>query len=533
MSVVIRLMRAGAKKRPFYRMVAADSRRQRDGRFLEILGHYNPISQPFELVVHKDKVDGLDRQGRPALGAGGFAAALAQHFDWRRDGPPRPTGAAAEGRRAEGVRRRKSPRKRKHAVQAHAVTPRQGSRAARPARPRAHKVAAKAARPRRDRRRAACSRARCWCCSLRWRSRVRAAKRSAGGGRGGRGDARRRADRGRQRGVPAGRLPAGGAALRGGGGAPAGRSGRVLRARHGALQARSRRGRARRLRTGARTGHTVSSSSEPAQARARRPLHRGPRAPPMLDLKFLRQNRDKVEAGLALKGMAVDLMRFYAIEDRRLAVLHETEQLRAERNSASEDIAAEEEGGRGRGCRDRAHARGRRSHQGARRGTEDARAGERGARGLDPEPAARLGAAGTRRRAESAGAQLGREAELRLRAAPALGDRHLARPAGFRSRRQDRGLGIPAVHRHGRAARARADPVHARFSHRAARLHRGVAAACGAPRRAVRHRAAAEARERHVPDRRGRAVPESHRRGAGHEHLPRRDPGRRRAAAST
>jgi small subunit ribosomal protein S16 len=56
MSVVIRLMRAGAKKRPFYRMVAADSRRQRDGRFLEILGHYNPISQPYELVVHKDKV---------------------------------------------------------------------------------------------------------------------------------------------------------------------------------------------------------------------------------------------------------------------------------------------------------------------------------------------------------------------------------------------------------------------------------------------------------------------------------------------
>jgi len=57
MSVVIRLMRAGAKKRPFYRMVAADSRRQRDGRFLEILGHYNPLAQPYELVVHKDRVE--------------------------------------------------------------------------------------------------------------------------------------------------------------------------------------------------------------------------------------------------------------------------------------------------------------------------------------------------------------------------------------------------------------------------------------------------------------------------------------------
>src|SRR5262245_28631217 len=63
MSVVIRLMRAGAKKRPFYRMVAADSRRQRDGRFLEILGHYNPLAQPFELVVHKDKVESWIKKG--------------------------------------------------------------------------------------------------------------------------------------------------------------------------------------------------------------------------------------------------------------------------------------------------------------------------------------------------------------------------------------------------------------------------------------------------------------------------------------
>ena len=63
MAVVIRLMRAGAKKRPFYRLVAADSRRQRDGRFLEILGHYNPIAKPFELVVHKDKVSAWIAKG--------------------------------------------------------------------------------------------------------------------------------------------------------------------------------------------------------------------------------------------------------------------------------------------------------------------------------------------------------------------------------------------------------------------------------------------------------------------------------------
>jgi small subunit ribosomal protein S16 len=48
-------MRAGAKKRPFYRVVAADSRRQRDGRFIEILGHYDPIAKPFALQVDTDK----------------------------------------------------------------------------------------------------------------------------------------------------------------------------------------------------------------------------------------------------------------------------------------------------------------------------------------------------------------------------------------------------------------------------------------------------------------------------------------------
>jgi small subunit ribosomal protein S16 len=67
MAVVIRLMRAGAKKRPFYRMVAADSRRQRDGRFLEILGHYNPLTKPYELVVHKDKVVAwIDKGAQPS-----------------------------------------------------------------------------------------------------------------------------------------------------------------------------------------------------------------------------------------------------------------------------------------------------------------------------------------------------------------------------------------------------------------------------------------------------------------------------------
>jgi seryl-tRNA synthetase len=59
----------------------------------------------------------------------------------------------------------------------------------------------------------------------------------------------------------------------------------------------------------------------------------------MHDLKFLRQHRDKVEAGIALRGAQLDLTRFYQIEERRLALLHESEQLKARRNAASEDIA--------------------------------------------------------------------------------------------------------------------------------------------------------------------------------------------------
>jgi seryl-tRNA synthetase len=65
----------------------------------------------------------------------------------------------------------------------------------------------------------------------------------------------------------------------------------------------------------------------------------------MHDLKFLRSNRDLVEAGIALKGMSVDLQRFYDVEERRLAVLREAEQLKALRNATSEAIAARKKRG--------------------------------------------------------------------------------------------------------------------------------------------------------------------------------------------
>ena len=55
MSVKIRLRRMGAKKRPFYRLVVADSRRARDGRFIETLGYYNPCVEPSELKIDSDR----------------------------------------------------------------------------------------------------------------------------------------------------------------------------------------------------------------------------------------------------------------------------------------------------------------------------------------------------------------------------------------------------------------------------------------------------------------------------------------------
>ncbi len=55
MSVKIRLRRIGAKKAPFYRIVVADSRYPRDGRFIEELGYYDPTKEPTVISVDEDK----------------------------------------------------------------------------------------------------------------------------------------------------------------------------------------------------------------------------------------------------------------------------------------------------------------------------------------------------------------------------------------------------------------------------------------------------------------------------------------------
>ena len=66
--VKIRLRRMGAKKQPTYRFVVADARAPRDGRFIEILGHYNPRTEPKTIEVDEGKVkDWLSKGAQPSV----------------------------------------------------------------------------------------------------------------------------------------------------------------------------------------------------------------------------------------------------------------------------------------------------------------------------------------------------------------------------------------------------------------------------------------------------------------------------------
>lgn len=63
MSVKIRLARHGAKKKPFYRIVVANIESPRDGRFLEVVGTYNPLPDPAEVTLKSDRVKYWMEQG--------------------------------------------------------------------------------------------------------------------------------------------------------------------------------------------------------------------------------------------------------------------------------------------------------------------------------------------------------------------------------------------------------------------------------------------------------------------------------------
>jgi len=63
MAVRIRLRRTGAKKQPSYRVVVADSRAPRDGKFVDIIGHYNPLTNPPEIQINEEKARNWLRRG--------------------------------------------------------------------------------------------------------------------------------------------------------------------------------------------------------------------------------------------------------------------------------------------------------------------------------------------------------------------------------------------------------------------------------------------------------------------------------------
>jgi small subunit ribosomal protein S16 len=67
MAARIRLTRIGSKKNPIYRVVVADSRSPRDGRFIEIVGHYNPQTQPSTIDLDADKIkDWISKGAQPS-----------------------------------------------------------------------------------------------------------------------------------------------------------------------------------------------------------------------------------------------------------------------------------------------------------------------------------------------------------------------------------------------------------------------------------------------------------------------------------
>ena len=61
--LMIRLARFGAKKKPFYRIVVIEKERARNGRSLEVVGHYNPLSHPAQVVLKHDRIEHWSKHG--------------------------------------------------------------------------------------------------------------------------------------------------------------------------------------------------------------------------------------------------------------------------------------------------------------------------------------------------------------------------------------------------------------------------------------------------------------------------------------
>lgn len=94
MATMIRLSRHGSKKRPFYRIVAASKKMPRDGRFLDLLGHYDPTRKPADLRVHLDKVEKWIRVGAKPSDT---VAVLLKRAGWKGIPAAESPAASAEG----------------------------------------------------------------------------------------------------------------------------------------------------------------------------------------------------------------------------------------------------------------------------------------------------------------------------------------------------------------------------------------------------------------------------------------------------
>jgi small subunit ribosomal protein S16 len=101
LSVKIRLRRIGAKKHPFYRLVVADTRSPRDGKFIEILGTYDPMTEPVKLNIDQEKVKAWLKKGaRPSDTARAFLidlGLLPKESAKKRPTKPPKAAAKAEG----------------------------------------------------------------------------------------------------------------------------------------------------------------------------------------------------------------------------------------------------------------------------------------------------------------------------------------------------------------------------------------------------------------------------------------------------
>lgn len=69
-------MRIGTKKRPFYRIVAVDERKKRTGQYIELLGTYNPLTEPKEIILKKDLIEKWQKNG--AVLSDGFLRIIGQ-----------------------------------------------------------------------------------------------------------------------------------------------------------------------------------------------------------------------------------------------------------------------------------------------------------------------------------------------------------------------------------------------------------------------------------------------------------------------